>query len=341
MLPSRSTRPTRTLTTRAAIFGVGATVLSGCDFHNCPKVSDDTLASLSQTLSGTGLYSDIAAGTIADDVIPFTPRFPLWADGADKQRWLSLPAGSTIDASDVDSWRFPEGTRAWKEFDVDGVRVETRMIEKIGPEDADWGAVAYRWDGDDATATRDGAVDANGTSHYIPTAEECLACHGGRTSFVLGFSAVQLAGAEGVNVESLVADGRLSPTPGAISAPAADEAALGYLHANCSHCHNPERAVGVIGARCYDPNVDLDWTLPATALTSVSDSPALKTGTEQLGNSDWSEVLDRVSKRNSGKTEPSMPPLGTDVVDDEGVALLTAWIEGLNLQTEGGGGSWD
>ncbi len=339
-MPFRSPLPHPRALATAGILAIAAGLSGGCDFHTCQKVSDDTLSELPPTLSGSGLYADIAAGTLSDDVIPFTPRFTLWADGAEKQRWLALPSGGTIDASNVDSWRFPEGTRAWKEFDVDGVRVETRMIQKIGPEDADWAAVAYRWDGEDATAVRDGAVDANGTTHYIPTAEECVACHGGRASFILGFSAVQLAGAEGVNVDSLVADGRLSPAPGPISAPAADVAALGYLHANCSHCHNPERALGVLGARCYDPDVALDWTLPATSLTAVTDSPALKTGSDQLGNAQWSEVLERISKRNSSNTNPTMPPLGTDVVDDDGVALLTAWIDTLNLSSGNDGESW-
>ena len=116
---------------------------AGCgDFRTCPDVPAATLDALPDTLSGTGLYADLSTRTVSEDVISFTPRFPLWADGAEKDRWLELPEGGVVDASDMDSWRFPEGTRAWKAFAVDGVTVETRMLEKTGSGDADWAGVA-------------------------------------------------------------------------------------------------------------------------------------------------------------------------------------------------------
>ncbi len=300
--------------------------LAACaDFRECPTADTSPLP---ERLSATGLYADIAADTVSADVITFSPRFPLWTDGADKQRWIRLPEGGTIDASDPDEWRFPEGTRAWKEFVVDGVRVETRMIEKTGPGDADWAAVAYRWDGDDATAVSAGEADARGTPHDVPTAEECGACHDGRASFVLGFSAVQLAGAEGYDLDQLVADGRIAPAPGAVSAPAADTAALGYLHANCSHCHNEAREGAYV---CYDPGGDFDFTLPAAVLTDVADSPALRTAERRIspGDPESSEILHRMSSREQGFFPSSMPPLGTEQVDEAGVAELTAWVRGL------------
>lgn len=311
----------------AALFCAG---LPGCGgLRTCPTVSDAALGRLPARLSESGLYADISTRTLSPDLLAFEPRFPLWSDGATKTRWLSLPPGSSIDATDVDSWRFPVGTRAWKEFAVDGVPVETRMIEQTGA--GEWSAVAYRWEGDDGFAVREGTVDANGSSHDIPSAEQCQACHAGRSSFILGFSAVQLAGADGVNTESLAASGSLAPEPGQISAPAADEQALGYLHANCSHCHNPDRGVGVGGDRCYDPDPDLDWTLPAAVLGSVDEAPALQKGREDLapGHSDRSEVIARMSARNTSMMWPSMPPLGSEEVDEEGVAMLRAWIDGL------------
>ena len=47
-----------------------------------------------------------------------------------KRRWISLPPGSAIDASDPDAWAFPVGTRLWKEFSFGGQRVETRYMER-------------------------------------------------------------------------------------------------------------------------------------------------------------------------------------------------------------------
>jgi hypothetical protein len=295
-------------------------------------VSDDALALAPTKLSDAGLYADIAADTLADGVVAFTPNFPLWADGADKSRWIALPPGGVIDAADPDAWRFPEGTRVFKEFALDGVRLETRMVEKTGPDDGDWVAVAYRWDADgaDATALPEGIDDVDGTAHDIPTAEQCVACHGGRRSFVLGFSAVQLAGAAPYSLEQLVADGSISPAPGAISQPSdTDAQALGYLHANCSHCHNPEREG--IGPDCYTPGGEVNFTLPATELASVDDAPALQTAQDKLspGKPDESEVIRRISHRADSLFPSSMPPLGTEDVDTEAVERLRAWIAGM------------
>ena len=67
---------------------------------------------------------------------PYTPVYPLWADGLVKRRWLDLPAGKKIDTSDMDHWSFPVGTRFWKEFATpSGTVLETRLIEKIGAYD--------------------------------------------------------------------------------------------------------------------------------------------------------------------------------------------------------------
>ena len=43
-------------------------------------------------------------------------RNQLWADYATKQRWILLPPGTKIDATDPNEWVFPVGTKVWKEF---------------------------------------------------------------------------------------------------------------------------------------------------------------------------------------------------------------------------------
>ena len=76
-------------------------------------------------LADTGLYQDASAERVAADVLAYTPQYPLWSDGATKRRWIRLPPGAAIDASDPDAWVFPIGTQIWKEFSFGG-RVETR-----------------------------------------------------------------------------------------------------------------------------------------------------------------------------------------------------------------------
>mgnify|MGYP007029512242 FL=1 len=70
-----------------------------------------------------------------------------------------------IVTSDMDDWQFPVGTKLWKEFVRDGVRVETRLLQKVGPGPDEWSGVAYVWTEDetDALARPEGVVDARGT----------------------------------------------------------------------------------------------------------------------------------------------------------------------------------
>jgi hypothetical protein len=306
---------------------------AGCsDFQVCDPIDPAVLDGLPTRLSETGLYADPESRTVADDVLAYTPRFPLWSDGADKERWIRLPA--PVDTSDPDDWSFPVGTTLWKQFAVDGTPVETRILRRDGPGETEWAAQAYVWDGDDAIATPDGRVDANGTAHDVPAAADCFGCHGGRLSRVLGVSAVQLPweADEGLDLATLAADDRVTQAVAEVVVPgdATAQAALGYLHANCSHCHNQIRP-GADGARCYDPENSLDFHLPATPIGSVDATPTWETAVGQViepGNPDASELVARISRRG-GLFGPAMPPLGTEVVDDAGVAMIRAWIEGL------------
>src|SRR5436853_804947 len=145
-------------------------------------------------LSETGLCLDPECAQIAPDVLAYTPRSALWSDTATKRRWIKLPPGTQIDTSDMDYWQFPVGTKIWKEFTRDGIRVETRLIQKLGPASDDWFFVPYIWNStlDDAIATPQGMDDANGTPHDVPSRAECRQCHDRLQGDVLGFSAIQL-----------------------------------------------------------------------------------------------------------------------------------------------------
>src|SRR6185312_4672135 len=104
------------------------------------------------TLFDTGLCVDRACTQISPGIQTYTPRWPLYADGAGKHRWIYLPPGTQIDTSDMDHWQFPVGTKLWKEFDAPDaggnmVRVETRLVQRVGSGDAasDWLYVGYQW----------------------------------------------------------------------------------------------------------------------------------------------------------------------------------------------------
>src|SRR6187401_1831200 len=116
-------------------------VAGGCQpFRKCDPVNEAAVGELPARLRLTGLYASQAGELIAPDVRSYRPRFELWSDGASKRRWLWLPPGAQIDASDMDAWQFPIGTKFWKEFARDEVRVETRLLQR---QPDGWIGVAY------------------------------------------------------------------------------------------------------------------------------------------------------------------------------------------------------
>jgi len=310
---------------------------AGCQrYWVCDEADPSRTAELPGRLSETGLYANIATGELAAGVVAYTPRFELWSDGAEKRRWILLPDAQQIDTSNMDEWVFPRGTKVWKQFSVKGARIETRLLEKRGPTDGDWRSLAYVWSPSegDALAAPLGEVDSHGSEHDVPAAGECLACHGGRRSFILGFSAVQLAASapEGeVALDALIEQGRLSSPPAAapmVPGNAVEVAALGYLHANCSHCHNQARPKHT-GARCFDPDTSDDFTLSVAQLDGVTATPTYRTVVDHAvkrGDPEGSKLFDLVSSRGMFR---QMPPLATEQVDATAVANLRQWIEAL------------
>ena len=302
-------------------------------------------AALPDLLSETGLYADIGDKEIHPAVRYFRPEFQLWSDGAEKERWIYIPECDSIDTSDMDSWSVPVGTRLYKEFLVDGQRIETRLIERIGTGPRDFAFASYLWSEDETEATKvapEGLQNAHGTSHDVPSKAQCFMCHGsyayggGVPSRALGFSAIQLTHADsGLDLAALETAGALSSAP--ITAPsipgtAEDRAALGYLHANCGNCHN--------GSSDRVPQVDLSFWLDHD-LDSVEDSDAWRTAVGQPtklfkdqhvtgrivpGDPSHSAVLYRMGLRgNPGQ----MPPIASETPDTEGLAIIEEWIGGM------------
>jgi len=295
-------------------------------------------------LSETGLYGDFAGKVIADGVLEYVPEHLLWSDGVVKRRWVWLPAGATIDTSNMDYWVLPVGTKLWKGFALeDGTLLETRMLSKLA--DDQWYMVSYAWnaEGTDAVALPGGQANVLGTQHDIPAVNDCRKCHDRMPGVALGFSAIQLDHAgQGLTLDDLVQAGRLSDPPSGgppgppyfdIPGDATEVAALGYLHANCGGCHHPQSSVldtvplvlrlevgslsRVTDTTIYTNTVDID-----SVLTPV------EVGVIKLvdpGSPATSVIHARMNRRDLKQ----MPPLGTEVVDADGLAAVDAWISSL------------
>lgn len=271
---------------------------------------------LPEHLHETGLFAAGQPDRLGAQVRPFEPRFALWSDGAVKRRWIRLPPGTAIDARQPDAWRFPRGTRLWKEFSHGG-RVETRYLE-LGA-DGRWRFATYVWSADGRSARlapaggMELAVDGAPSGRYaIPSRDDCQACHAGARSPVLGFSALQL----GTALPGWVREGRVRHGPAAwrdhaAAVPGATDletAARGYLHANCGHCHHAAGGVPVALVLAQD------------VAGNAAPAPA------QLG-----EALRRMATREPTR---QMPPLGTRIPDPAGQALLRAWLDDLTARSQ-------
>lgn len=332
------------------------TALSGI---GCAALGDAVIAPLPERLSETGLFVAGSTTEVRPGVMPFSPQYPLWSDGAVKRRWISLPAGTFIDAGRASAWEFPNGTRLWKEFRSER-RVETRFIERLA--DGSWRYATYIWseDGKDAVLAPEQGVPSLALSgakqrkYSIPSETDCRACHEGGAVPVLGFSALQLspdrdplaAHAESprsdeMDLRKLVERGlvrnlpsSLLATPPRISAASPTErAALGYLHANCGHCHtNPDVSDASVPV---DLRLSQDIADPAStekvlrSLQTASSQfrlPGMTTAVPLVapGASHASALVMRMRSRDASA---QMPPLGTAIPDTEGLALVARWID--------------
>lgn len=300
----------------------------------------------------TGLYATRDPAYHVADAIEYKPGVLLWSDGADKRRFLLLPAGGVIDTQDLDHWVFPVGTKVFKEFRLGGVLVETRMLWKQA--DDNWVTTTYIWDADQAAATRNtsttGVVRDDG--YEIPTDKDCGKCHHGGSDYVLGVEAVALAlpTASDHTLADFAADGVLSDPPADLSVSLPEDAtghagaALGFLHANCGMACHSTRGLGDETQLVMRLRADELWdeTGHARALTvaetdtyvaTVGVTPTTASVAQEYpealritpGDHDQSVVWLLSNLRGTYQ----MPPLASHVVDEADNAELAAWIDGL------------
>ncbi len=312
-----------------------------------------TAPSAPARLSETGLY---AGGSLEIDPHnkPYAPQYPLWSDGAHKERWIYLPPGTQIDATNEDAWFFPVGTKLWKEFVFNGRRVETRFLWRAS--ERGWVFASYEWNADqtEATLAPEGgdpgvAEIAAGRRHSIPAVDDCHACHDSASAEVLGFNALQLSTdrdpnaihgeplAPGmVTLQTLLDSGALTGGADLVTNPPRiqantprERAVLGYLSTNCGVCHNGKTTLAELGMLLKQPshgaapNTAIQttvgepgtWRIPGKETTSVRLAP---------GSPDLSALLYRMKSR---RPSSQMPPLGSVLPDQEAIDQVTKWIQ--------------
>ena len=307
-------------------------------------------------LSETGLYAGEGTRQIDSRNRPFSPQYPLWSDGAEKRRWIRLPDGAAIDATNLTRWEFPVGTRFWKEFSFGGRKVETRMLWRAT--ESTWVFASYAWNEAQTDATLapetgipDVAEIAPGKRHTIPGISDCRSCHDSARTEILGFDLLNLSDDRDPNAphaetltnemitlrtltdENLIFPKRhelvAAPPRIAASSPVA-RAALGYLSTNCGSCHNRESSIASLGLLLkHSDRAALDTTVNQRGHWVVPDAKE-ESRLIHPGRPESSAIIRRVKSR---RPSSQMPPLGTVIVDRDAADLLTRWVQELGVST--------
>jgi hypothetical protein len=303
-------------------------------------------------LECTGLYANMQKKVVAHGVRPYAPALSLWADTAEKSRWIMLPPGKVIDASDPNEWKFPVGTKVWKEFRRDGKRMETRLWEKVQSDY--WVRATYRWNADDSAATNTKSVDIpldDGGTYHIPSGDECDQCHRGRTDKILGFEQglLGLSGATGLTLAQLAKEKLISPAPTQTHLTIGDDGtgmgaeALGWLDVNCGvSCHNGNSNSTAYGASQrlrLDPTLldgrptDKFETITST-VNVMADTPTWAGKTRIVpGKPDQSLMVLLISNRGTDNPASNqMPPIATLMVDQPDTQMIVDWISRMPSQ---------
>lgn len=306
-------------------------------------------------LSETGLYEPGRVDSIDARNRPFVPQYPLWTDGAAKSRWIFLPAGSTIDATDPYAWSFPVGTRFWKEFRFGGRKVETRMIWRAS--ESRWVFASYRWNGAQTDAdlapvegVRDVVEIAPGRSHSIPGVADCVACHGSKRPGPLGFNALQLSTDRDPNaihgeplspgmltVATLNASRLLAPArPDLVATPPRIRTAdpetrtiLGYFTANCGTCHNRSGEIGPRAPSLHYADVlgDGDDVIRRLARYRTEwQVPGQPDGAGVMLDRNAPALSAMLARMRSRRPSSQMPPLGTVLRDQDAIDAIERWM---------------
>jgi uncharacterized repeat protein (TIGR03806 family) len=298
-------------------------------------------------------------------VIPYEPISTLFSDYAKKKRFIWMPEGVSANyVSDGDALNFPEGTILIKNFYYDHILphnstqiLETRlMIKKQGQ----WIFASYVWNEDQTEAVydMDGSYvpltwNENGeikeVNYRIPNGVECVTCHNkAEIPLPIGPKPQNLnkdfpyeTGMQN-QLEKLKDFGYLASYPDQIqtvvdyhdTSQPLELRVRSYLDINCSHCHSDDgfcnyRAPRFSFSRTNNPENLGICVVPDEDISNHID--AHPTHIVNPGHHEKSVIYYRL---NTTQENIRMPLRGRTVIHEEGVEMITEWIDSLEPNCE-------
>jgi len=302
-----------------------------------------------ERLSQTGCFSDTANLVLAPGVIPYAVNSPLWSDGALKSRAMALPRGTQMTYQADGTYVLPVGTVLIKTFTIDdpngrNLRLETRMTRR---DPNGWNGYTFRWEEDQQDAVllagklAEEVQGPTGAFEWAyPSRAQCDNCHVERLNYAAGITTRQLNrlydydGGTFNQLAALAGAGYLEipQAPSTLPSfpdPRDNDATLdarvrGLLDANCAMCHQPDGPA--------DAEIDLRSTTPLAETELCNIEPLRgETGIENPlliapGEPTRSVLLERMRIRG----DDQMPPLGSNIIDGFGSAMVGAWIQEMS-----------
>lgn len=305
----------------------------------------------------TGNLADL---TPADGVFEYEVNAPLFTDYAEKKRFIYLPPGSSLMYTGQGAFDFPAGSAIIKNFFYyndaklreNGKKMaETRLLLK---DNNGWKALTYIWNATQTDADLEvaGAVfpvdwkNSNGkqmhVDYVVPNTNQCKGCHSYDGKFTpIGVNAAQLN--RNGQLQVWATSGRLSQLPDKSDIPVLfdytsiadpghtdpadlEKGARAYLEGNCAHCHNPHGPASTSGMFLEATQGDRERLGVMKPPVAAGRGSGDKKFGIVPGKPHESILLYRLESTDPGIR---MPELGRQLVHNEGVALIKAWIRSM------------
>ena len=311
-------------------------------------------------LSSYGLFEDLAQSIPSPGVFPYRVRNELFSDHAVKSRFVHVPSGTSAAYRQDEAFTFPVGSVLVKTFrypadfrtpDQAVTNIETRLL--LRQRDG-WRALAYVWNAQQTDAVlkiagkrlQIGFVDPSGKaqtiSYKVPNKNQCKGCHAidkqvvpiGPKARNLNFTLKE--GGEN-QLQSWIEHRVVAGAPPNDAWPTVPNwrdpkqsiaaRARAYLDINCAHCHRIDGPASNTGLYLtYGETNRSHWGYKKRPVAAGRGSGGFVYSIAP-GRPDQSILVYRMRSQEPGVL---MPELGRSLVDEEAVALISAWIESLD-----------